>query len=151
MLTVVTGSCLCGGVRFSIDAPLAPIQLCHCAQCRKAQGTAFAANTPVSATAVQWLAGTDLLTAFAASPGKARVFCRRCGSPIYSRRDTLPGVLRIRAGLLDAPVPAPLAAHFHVASKADWWPIDDPLPQFDGGPDPVPAPDAVGESRDVAP
>ena len=128
--TTTTGSCLCGGVRFRIEQPLAPIQVCHCTQCRKAQGTPFATNIPVAAAAFRLEQGGELLTEFESSPGKLRVFCRRCGSPVYSRRTTLPEVLRLRAGLLDEPVQATLQAHCHVASKSSWWPIDDTLPQF---------------------
>ncbi|WP_022978069.1 GFA family protein [Nevskia ramosa] len=124
-----TGSCLCGGIRFRIDAVLAPIQVCHCSQCRKAQGGPFATNTPVSEAAFQLLAGAELLTSFESSPGKQRFFCRRCGSPIYSSKASLPGVLRIRAGLLDEPLSVAIAAHFHTGSKAGWWPITDELPQ----------------------
>ncbi|HBS15496.1 GFA family protein, partial [Alloalcanivorax venustensis] len=29
-----TGSCLCGGIAFEVRGPLAPIQVCHCQQCR---------------------------------------------------------------------------------------------------------------------
>lgn len=124
------GSCLCGGIRFRIEDPLEPIQICHCSQCRKAQGAPFAANMPVAASAFQLLDGKALLAEFESSPGKTRVFCRRCGSPLYSRRDSLPGVLRVRAGLLDEPVDARPVAHFHTASKCSWWPIDDDLPRF---------------------
>lgn len=127
-----TGSCLCGGVQFRIEAELAPIQVCHCSQCRKAQGTPFATNTPVSTEAFRLLGGADLLRSFESSPGKERVFCSRCGSPIYSSKDTLPGVLRIRAGLLNEALAARPVAHFHTASKANWWSIDDALPRYDG-------------------
>lgn len=125
-----TGSCLCGGVQFHIDAELEPIQICHCSQCRKAQGAAFATNTPVSSAVFQLISGADLLTSFESSPGKERVFCSRCGSPIYSKKDTLPGVLRIRAGLINEPLSESPAVHFYTGSKANWWQIDDDLPQF---------------------
>ena len=46
-----TGSCLCGGVRFRIEGELGPVQVCHCTQCRKAQGGPFAAVIPVAASA----------------------------------------------------------------------------------------------------
>ena len=127
-----SGSCLCGGIRFRIESELEPIQVCHCSQCRKAQGTPFATNTPVAATAFTLLCGSELLTAFESSPGKQRVFCKRCGSPLYSRKDSLPGVLRIRAGLIDEPLEVRPVAHFYTGSKANWWPIDDGLPQFEG-------------------
>jgi len=129
---VHTGSCLCGGVQFRIDAELAPIQICHCSQCRKAQGTPFATNLPVNEAAFRLLQGKNLLKSFESSPGKQRVFCSHCGSPIYSQKDTVPGVLRVRAGLLDEPVAAALAVHFHTASRCSWWEIRDELPQFEG-------------------
>ena len=99
-----TGNCLCGGVCFQILDELEPIQVCHCSQCRKAQGTAFATNTPVKVTAFQLDSGAELLKSFEASPGKQRVFCSVCGSPIYSKKDALPDVLRIRAGLINEPL-----------------------------------------------
>lgn len=110
---MLTGGCLCGGVQFRIEAELEPIQVCHCMQCRKAQGTPFATNTPVAESAFQLLSGAGLLTAFESSPGKQRVFCSRCGSPVYSKKDTLPGVLRLRAGLINEPLSARAVAHFH--------------------------------------
>lgn len=125
-----TGSCLCGGVQFRIESELAPIQICHCSQCRKAQGTPFATNTPVASTAFHLLSGAQLLTSFTSSPGKQRVFCRTCGSPIYSLKDSLPGVLRIRAGLLNEALAARPVAHFYTGAKANWWSIADDLPQF---------------------
>lgn len=124
-----TGSCLCGGVRYQITGELAPIQVCHCGQCRKAQGSAFATNLPVAADAFRLTAGADALKSYESSPGKRRWFCGECGSPVYSRLDSRPDVLRVRAGGLDAPVASRPAFHFYVASKADWWDIADDLPQ----------------------
>lgn len=125
-----TGSCLCGGVQFAIDAELEPIQVCHCIQCRKAQGAPFATNTPVSASAFRMTAGSELLTEYESSPGKKRCFCKVCGSPIYSHRTSLPGVFRIRAGLINEPIAVRPVAHFHVASKCNWWLINDDLAQY---------------------
>lgn len=124
-----TAQCLCGGVRFRIDGELAPIQLCHCSQCRRAQGTAFAANIPVDESALTVESGPELMSEFEATPGKKRVFCHRCGSPLYSYRKSVPGVVRIRAGLIMEPLAVRPAFHIHVASKANWYDILDGLPQ----------------------
>jgi hypothetical protein len=43
-------------------------------------------------------------------------------------------MVRIRAGLIDQPLRAPLAWHAHVGAKSNWWPIADDLPQFDAAP-----------------
>lgn len=131
-----TGNCLCGGIRFRIDSQLEPIQICHCQQCRKAQGTAFASNSPIRSDAFSLLQGSDLLAEYESSPGKKRVFCKRCGSPIYSARASLPGILRIRVGLLDGALATRPSAHIFVASQCNWWPITDSLPQFAGAYEP---------------
>lgn len=133
MNTKYQGSCLCGGISFNIQGPLAPIQVCHCAQCRQAQGGPVATNIPVEASAVEFSQGQDLLQRYESSPGKIRTFCKVCGSPIYSKRDSLPGVLRIRAGLLQGPVGSQLAFHAFTGSKASWWPIAPGLPEYPEG------------------
>jgi hypothetical protein len=127
-----TGSCLCGAIRFRIDAELAPIQVCHCRQCRKAQGGPFATNIPVATTTFHWLSGEAQLQVYESSPGKQRVFCSRCGSPVLSRRDTQPSVLRVRAGLIDEPLAVRPAWHAYADSACTWWPITDDLPRHPG-------------------
>lgn len=127
---MITGSCLCGAVRFEISAALQPIQACHCGQCRKAQGSAFATNVPVATKDLRFICGEDRLTAYQSTPGKERVFCATCGSPIMSRLTSKPEVVRIRAGSLDNPTGGKVGFHFYVASKADWWEITDDLPQY---------------------
>ncbi len=125
-----TAQCLCGGITFRIDGELEPIQICHCSQCRRAQGSAFAANIPVKESAVHFDSGTELMAEYEATPGKRRVFCKRCGSPLYSARSSLPGVLRIRAGLIAEPLNVRPLFHAYVDSKANWYDIRDDVPQF---------------------
>lgn len=127
-----SGSCLCRAVRFEVSGPLAAIQVCHCGDCRKAQGSAFGTNLPVATGDFRLLSGADHLQAYESSPGKERVFCRVCGSPIFSRLTARPDLVRLRAGTLDAPVASEIGFHFHTASKADWWPITDDKPQYPG-------------------
>ena len=40
----ITGACLCGAVRFSVDNAFATLFFCHCDQCRKMTGGSHAAN-----------------------------------------------------------------------------------------------------------
>lgn len=124
-----TGGCLCGAVRYEVTGEIAPIQLCHCSQCRKAQGGPFGANAPVAADAFRLVQGGDVLREYRASPGKRRVFCGTCGGPIFSQRDDAPETLRLRAGTLDDGAGLTLGFHIQAASKAPWWPIEDELPQ----------------------
>ena len=118
---MLKGSCLCGGVRYEVEGELTQIGLCHCSMCRKASGTAFAANAPVPNAAFRLIAGFDLLRSYASSPGKQRFFCHRCGSPIYSKSEKYPELIRIRIGALDTPAGRTPDYHFMIGSKADWY------------------------------
>lgn len=124
------GGCLCGAVRYEVEGEIAPVQLCHCGQCRKAQGGPFGANAPVAADAFRLIQGEAVLREFRASPGKRRVFCGACGSPLFSQRDAAPEVLRLRVGSLDETWGVALGLHIQTGSKAEWWTIDDDLPRY---------------------
>ena len=128
-----TGSCLCGGVSFEIEGELEPIQVCHCQQCRKAQGGPFVTVIPVAVSAFRVVSGEQLLKAYESSPGKERVFCCNCGSPVFSRRQALPDVVRVRVGLINEPLAVRPASHAYTGSKCNWWSIDDGLPQYKEG------------------
>jgi len=127
----VTGSCLCGSVRFSVDPAPTAVYFCHCGQCRKAQGTAFASSVPVLKSAFTLYEGAEFLRSYRATPSKARWFCGRCGAPLYSEVDGS-DTLRLRAGALDDSSMLVPAAHIFVAGKANWYTINDDLPQFPG-------------------
>lgn len=132
---MVTGSCLCGAVQYEIRGPLAPIQFCHCQQCRKAQGGPFATNIPVDLSNFTLLAGSDVLKKFASSADKIRAFCSECGSPIYSQRHSMPDVIRLRAGTLTDNIKLDLGFHIFINDQAQWWTICDDLPQYPMLPD----------------
>ncbi len=123
------GGCLCGGVRYAIDGEIGRVTLCHCAECRKAQGGAHVVAAPVASAAFRLTQGAELLAAWESSPGKERVFCSRCGSPLFSRRAADPASLRLRIGSLDTPLGRRPDAHIWVSDKADWDLIEDSIPQ----------------------
>ncbi len=78
----ISGSCLCGSVRYEVDEPIAEPKFCHCSRCRKAHGAAFATFSWVNAEQFRWLAGADLMSRFESSPQSWRCFCRACGSQL---------------------------------------------------------------------
>jgi hypothetical protein len=124
------GSCLCGAIQYEFDGEPGPIGVCHCSRCQKATGTAFNAIVPIDAATFRLTAGGDHLKRFESSPGVNRFFCGTCGSPLYSRRDALPDMLRIRIGTLDTPPPGKPAMHIFVNAKASWYDISDGAPQY---------------------
>lgn len=124
------GSCLCGGVRYTIGSELSDFGYCHCRSCQKASGSAHAANAGVSREHLEIDDAKGLLREFESSPGKRRVFCSRCGSPILTYLEATPHLVRIRLGTLDSELDKTAKAHTWVSEKASWERIEGDLPQF---------------------
>lgn len=128
------GSCLCGAVAYEIKGPLGPIVFCHCSRCRKANGAAYAAVSPVATSDFRFVKGEEYLRSYRNNAGVHRVFCSNCGSPIIGKRDNAPETIRVRIGTLDTPVAANVSAHIFVGSKAEWDEIHDDVPQYEERP-----------------
>lgn len=126
---MLTGSCLCGGVKYEIDGELGAVTNCHCSLCRKMSGSAFATGSTIPSASFRFVAGEELLKEWESSRGYYRVFCGRCGSPILKRKTKDPDQLRLRVGTLDGDPGIKISQHLHVNSKAPWADIIDDLPQ----------------------
>lgn len=126
-----TGGCLCGSVRFEIKGPIRNIVYCHCSQCRKAQGSAFATNGIVKVSDFDILTGVDSLAGYESSPGQTKYFCKICGSPILSKSESRPEQVRVRLGTIDSEIGERPIAHIFSTSKASWENITDDLPQYE--------------------
>ena len=128
---MIKGSCMCGAVRYEYEGRFGTITICHCSDCRKAQGSASVIAAPIDVADFRWTAGQELITEYESSPGKKRAFCSRCGSPLYSRRDEQPKVLRLRMGTIDSETDAQPVAHIFAAGLPPWAELDDELPRYD--------------------
>jgi len=101
--------------------------------CRRAGGSAFAANASVLKDALKILSGRELLTEYKSSPTSYRQFCSRCGSPLFGGTDGS-SITRVRLGTLDNAGGARSIAHIWTGSKSEWFQITDSLEQCDREP-----------------
>jgi len=128
----VRGSCLCGLIRFEIDPPFLTFRYCHCSRCRKATGSACAANLFVEPAHFRWISGEESLTRYDLPEARhfATCFCNRCGSPLP--RVTRDGtVVVVPAGSLDDDPAIRPEHHIFWGSRAPWSSDEDALPHFD--------------------
>jgi len=126
---MIKGSCLCGKVRYTYDGAIEEIALCHCSQCRKVQGGAFATNSPLDDSKLTFK-GAEFVKEFETSNDKVRAFCGNCGSPVYSARKSLPDIKRIRMGTIETDFTCENKYHIYTESKASWHTITDSYHQF---------------------
>tara|TARA_R110002074_G_scaffold145034_1_gene293237 strand:+ start:99787 stop:100203 length:417 start_codon:yes stop_codon:yes gene_type:complete len=117
-----TGQCLCGSMHYEISADPVMLANCHCTHCQKASGSAFSSNTVVPAEAFK-ITG-DTLTTYLDHGDSGlelrRYFCSRCGSPLYTEADAMPGLTIVKAGTLDDTSSYKPTADIWCASKMDW-------------------------------
>jgi hypothetical protein len=80
----VRGGCLCGLIEFEVDLPFVKFVKCHCSRCRRAIGSAFAANAYVLPQAFRWLSGQDHVERFDFPLARSfsTSFCPARGSPL---------------------------------------------------------------------
>ncbi len=124
------GSCLCGAVKYEIDAPIESATHCHCSQCRKGHGAAFGTYFTVHWNSFRWVQGEDMVGEFHSSPGVTRTFCRQCGSTLqWYSQSANPDWVGVTLGTLDSPLGPIPQKHIYSESKADWYAIADGLPQ----------------------
>ncbi|MBV8257710.1 MAG: GFA family protein [Actinobacteria bacterium] len=129
---MVTGRCLCGGVRYEISEPFEAAGYCHCTRCQRRTGSAASASGRIVPGSLRVVAGEELIRCW--DPGDGgwpKCFCSTCGSALWSRHPEEPDRLSVRLGTVDGDPGVRPAWHQFVAYAAVWEPIpDDGLPRF---------------------
>ena len=100
----LNGGCLCGAVRYTSNATPEFVGLCHCTDCQKHTGSAFAIMVRLPKTALQ-IQGTIKTFSKLGDSGNPilRHFCPECGSSIADEPTARPGMINLNAGTLDDP------------------------------------------------
>ena len=125
--TPISGRCLCGDVRFTVEGPLRPVLVCHCGQCRRMSGHLWAA-TAADRDGVRF-AAQDTLRWFSSSDRAQRGFCERCGSSLFwSHEDKQ--TLSIAAGALDSPTGLKTQAHIFFSDASDYYAVHPDEPTY---------------------
>jgi len=125
----VTGSCLCGGVRFEITAPFRRVSFCHCSRCRTHSGGPGLVSGRVPRDGFRILAGAELLRTFQPEGGMVKAFCSVCGSSLFGGTWPEGDEISVRLGAL-GDAPDRITYHQFVASKAAWDELpDDGVPR----------------------
>lgn len=128
---LLTGACLCGGVRFAVDEPPLGASYCHCTRCQRRTGTAASAQALLAPGSMRILEGAELVREWAPEQGFVKAFCSVCGSALYSRAPDGEHPASVRLGVLDPGHGIRPGLRQFVAYAAAWEEIpDDGLERF---------------------
>ena len=123
MTRVYQGSCLCAAVSYELLTAPKAVSHCHCSQCRKGHGAAFASYASVPRTALRILSGSTSITGYCSSASVLREFCMHCGSTLFWSRSEgqFSEWVSIALGTLVTPFTPPKQQHLYVASAVHWY------------------------------
>ena len=126
----LSGGCMCGAVRYEVDAPLEVAGYCHCTRCQRRTGGSASVSARVRPGSFRLARGEELVEVFRPPEGFLKAFYSACGSALYSQSPVRPEVVSVRMGTFDTdPGIRPSYRQF-VAYAAAWEPIpDDGLPR----------------------
>lgn len=130
----LNGGCLCGKLRYSIDATPIDAGFCHCKICQRANGAPMVAWLTIPFSGFSYTSGCAGI--YASSKNYQREFCGQCGSQIAFRAINEPKTIDITICTLDDSSIVEPQYHIWCQSKVNWLHLNDGLPHFkDSGPD----------------
>jgi len=116
------GACKCGAVRYRCGALPFVSYTCHCRDCQKVTGSAFATCIQVPAEALEFLSG-ELGSHHRVADSGNRVttsFCPVCGSAIHVANAARPRIRTLLVGTLDRPGEVEVDAHIWTVRRLPW-------------------------------
>ena len=125
-----SGGCACGAIRFACESePVAMIK-CHCRDCQRASGGAYAAIALFPKVKAS-LTGEPRYHRVIGSSGQPvhRGFCEACGSPLSILLDAKSDIIGFQAASLDDPAQFKAGIEFYTESAWPWDLMDTATPK----------------------
>ena len=114
-MTVYTGGCQCGAVRFRVEGELTHSSICHCRMCQKASGGYYAPLVSVRGAKLAWTRGER--KRFKSSNFAFRGFCGDCGTPLTYEA---PDGMAISIGAFDHPEALEPHIQYGMEARIGW-------------------------------
>jgi hypothetical protein len=116
-----TGGCICGAIRYECSAEPVFAGNCHCRDCQRATGSAFAPNVFAPCSAVTTTGDVKYYDVKGDSGHiVSRGFCPTCGARLFLKPAMMPDVIGIMAGNLDDPTWFRPLMDIYTASAQPW-------------------------------
>ncbi|CBX98919.1 hypothetical protein IAQ61_007470 [Plenodomus lingam] len=119
----VTGSCVCGTVRYRLLTSPLYCYACHCADCQKSSGSAFGLLLNIEVSNIRIISETTPVAIVREKkPGRfdRHVECPKCKVALWSNNIFGEAVADLYVGTLDYPSLMEPDLHMFVDTKLDW-------------------------------
>jgi hypothetical protein len=116
------GHCLCGAIRYRVNEEPLTFYACHCTDCQRRTGTAFALSMVVRRQAVEALQGETSPYTATLPDGRTKAgrMCAKCGTRLWGEPVKRPNLAVIQAGTLEQPTGLAPVAHQWTHSAPAW-------------------------------
>ena len=132
----IKGGCLCGAVRYTAEADPTSATVCHCRDCQKFTGSAFAVLVRATREAVTIEGTLKTFTSIGGSGNPIlRHFCPECGSSIADEPGTRPGMIILNVGTFDDPTVAKPGREIFRDDALPWVEVHGDMPRSAKRPD----------------
>ena len=139
------GGCACRAVRYRMEARPIVVHACHCTECQRLSGGAFALNAVVETSRLALLAGAPEPAPVTGTSGGIQTIlrCPACRVAVWSHYPRAgERIAFVRVGTLDDPSRLPPDIHIFTSTKLSWLPLPAgarAVPEFYAAPEVWPA------------
>jgi hypothetical protein len=121
-MSQLEGGCFCGAVRYRLTERPMFTNCCHCRDCQKQAGSAFAINAIIETDRIELLSGEPQPVRMPTESGRPHDIyrCTQCQSALWSDYGGRPWVRFVRVATLDDPTAITPDAHIFARSKLPW-------------------------------
>lgn len=129
-----TGACPCGAVRFAMASAPYVVHACHCRDCQRLTGSAFASNAVIETDRLALLAGTVLPVSHPTPSGRGQIVlrCNECQGAVWSHYGSMGDKAAfVRTGTLDSPEVCAPHVHIYTRTRLPWITLPTGIPAFE--------------------
>jgi hypothetical protein len=132
-VTAYDGGCSCGAVRYRLKTTPMITHCCHCTDCQKQTGGAFAINALIETSNIEMLSGEPVVIDMPSPSGRGHEIhrCAKCEVALWSDYGRRPYLRFVRVSTLDEQHAIAPDVHIFVKSKVPWVRLPDDARAFD--------------------
>lgn len=133
MTLPLEGGCSCGQVRYRLTGAPMFVHCCHCTECQRQSGSAFAINALIETKLVEVARGAPIEANLPTESGRPHpaIRCGACGITLWSHYGGRRAVSFVRVGTLDRARDVVPDVHIFTRSKVPWVRLPEGAPAYE--------------------